>query len=135
VVTLCAFAVGAPFPTFTLTVAVAVPPCPSFIFYVKLSDPEKFAFGVYVTFAPPVPTAAVPLVAKPTAVTVSVSPSISVSFVNTLITLFVLFLATEAESFTATGKSFTEVTVKVIVAGGETNTPSFPLNVKLSEPL
>jgi hypothetical protein len=135
VVTLCALATGVPFPTLTLTVAVAVPPFPSLIVYVKLSDPEKFAFGVYVTFAPPVPTADVPLVAAVTDVTVNGFPSRSVSFVNTVITLLLLFFDTDAASFTATGESFTAVTVIETVAAIEVNTPSLAVNVKLSGPL
>jgi hypothetical protein len=135
VVTLWPLATGAVLPTLIVTVPTAVPPFPSLTVYVKLSDPEKFALGVYVTFAPPVPTAAVPFNGAVTAVTVNVLPSTSVSFASTLITLALLFFATVALSATATGGSFTAVTVIDTVAAAEANAPSLTVNVKLSGPL
>ena len=80
--------------------------------------------------APPVPTAAVPLVGVETAVTVKVSPSGSVSLARTSITLAVLFLATVAVSALAVGAWL--ATVMFTVAAAEVAVPSLTVKVKLS---
>ena len=83
--------------------------------------------------APPVPTAAVPLVGVLTAVTVRVSPSGSVSLASTSITLAVLFLATVAVSALAVGAWL--AMVMFTVAAVEVAMPSLTVKVKLSVPL
>ena len=70
----------------------------------------------------------------PTDVTVSVSPSTSVSFARTF-TSVKLSSATVAVSLTALGGSFTGVTVSETVATFESRVPSFALKVKESGPL
>jgi len=50
-------------------------------------------------------------------------------------TLLLLFFETDAPSFTATGLSFTEVTVRLTVVRFEFNSVSFARKVKLSDPL
>ena len=66
--------------------------------------------------------AAAPLLVVLTAVTLSVSPSTSVSLSNTLMTMAVSS-AVEAVSFVATGGSFTAVTVTSTVP---VSVPPFP---------
>ena len=85
------------------------------------------------TLAPPVPTAAVPLVGVLTAVTVKVLPSGSVSLASTSITLAVLFLATVAVSALAVGAWL--AMVMFTVAAVELTVPSLTVKVKLSVPL
>ena len=100
-----------------------------------MSVPLNPGLGVYSTFAPLTPTVAVPFSGAVTAVTVNVFPSISVSFVSTAITLFVLFAATVAVSLTAAGGSFTAVTLIVTIAAADVTKPSLTVKAKLSGPL
>ncbi len=87
----------------------------------KLSAPLKLALGVYCT--PPATIATLPLAPWVTALTVSVSPSRSLSFVSTL-TVTAVSSAVVAVSLFATGASFTAITVIVTVATCELALPS-----------
>ena len=106
------------FSTVTLTVAVAVPPLPSDISYVKLSLPKKLALGVY--FTTPLSSdqcRAVGWRRRPS-ITVNVSPTSgpSLSLASTSMTLSVLSSETVAASLLANGLSLTFSTVTLTVA-------------------
>jgi len=96
--------------------------------------PLKPAFGVYVQLE--ALHATVPLVAAGEGVViVSKSPSTSLSFASTLIGFAPLSWATVAASSTATGGSFTAVTVIETIAATLLAIESFALYLKLSDPL
>ncbi len=86
---------------------------------------------------PSVPSTTVPLLAAPTALTVSVSPASgpSSSLRSTSITLAPLSSTTVSLSLLAFGSSLTLVTVMETVAVLESKLPSFALKVKESVPL
>src|SRR5256886_1035740 len=115
VLALSSTATGASFTALTVTVisAEAVPPLPSLIVYPIVAVPLKLVAGVNSTLVPPTITA-VPLVAV-TLVIVRLSPSTSLSLSNGLIVTGTSS-AVLALSSTATGGSFTALTVTVISA-------------------
>jgi hypothetical protein len=144
VVTLCALATGAVFPTATVTVAATEFNVPSFTLNVKLSDPVKLAVGVYVTLAVqldpnplgvqlvPVMAPTVPLVG---AVTIAnVNAALSMSAPDKVTTTAVFFAVDTVWPF-AVGASFTAVIVRLTVAAAELRLPSLVVKVKLSAPL
>ena len=97
--------------TVTFTIAVAVPPFPSEISYVNVSEPLlNPEFGVYFivpfAFITAVPFAGLAVIW----VTVIVSPSKSLSLANTLISIAIPG-SVPATSFTASGASFIGFTV------------------------
>ena len=82
----------------------------------KLSGPQKFAAGAYVSPVPPPVITTVPLAGWVTDATDLGPPSISVSFASTSIAVAPESSTTVALSFTATGGSSTHVTVTDTVA-------------------
>src|SRR5262249_12697386 len=102
--------------TFTVTVAVSVPPRPSEMVYENVTTPLKFGAGVNVT--PVAVKVTVPLAGWVTAVNVSVSPTsgANVSLASTSNVVAPLSSATVKLSSRASGGSFSSVTVTVTVA-------------------
>ena len=144
VVTLWALATGAVFPIATVTVAAVEFNAPSLTRKVKLSEPVKFRFGVYVTLAvqldpDPLGVQVVPVIV-PTdpfagfATTLKVSAALSMSAPDN-VTGIAVFFAVETDVPVAVGASLTAVIVIKTVATAEVNAPSLVENVKLSGPL
>ena len=100
--------------TVTFTVAVSVPPAPSLILYVKLSDPNHSGSGEYVIVNPAL-IVVVPFSPLVAPVIVKVSRSRSVSLDNTFITIFTSSFVVEVSSL-ATGLSLIGPTVTSTVA-------------------
>ena len=82
----------------------------------KLSGPQKFAAGWYVSPVPPPVITTVPFAGWVTESTDIGPPSMSVSFASTSIAVAPESSATVALSSTATGRSSTHVTVTDTVA-------------------
>ena len=99
--------------TVTATEAVLVPPFPSETVYSKLAGPFRFAVGVKVTT--PAVTVALPPTGAATAVTISVSPSTSVSLAARFGRSAGVSSVAVRTSATATGASLTAVTLSETV--------------------
>ena len=126
-------ATGASFTAVTVTVTRPLPLSgPSETVYSKLAVPLKFASGVKVTT--PAVTVAAPLTAFATAVTVSASPSASMSLAARFGKSAGVSSAVERESSTATGASLVEPTVTV-TRPVSVRPPSETVYSKLAVPL
>ena len=122
-------------PTFTATVFVEVPPFPSETEYVIVAGPLKLRAGTN-RRVPSLLMETVPCAAGTVAlVTLSISPSTSVSFPSTLMLVIVVLMAVLALSVLATGLSLTGVTVKFTVAVDIPPLLSETVYVKLAGPL
>src|SRR6185503_11280247 len=102
--------------TVIATVAVAVPPWPSEIVYVKLVAPWKFAAGWNATLRPSMAITAEPFAGWVTAVIVRALPSMSLSLTSTSTDVGSESSAMLAASSTGTGAWLIGVTVMLTVA-------------------